>query len=209
MKKRKLKTMTLIISNQKHGISKEILISAVDYKRIKHINWVLWKPTKKDPNWRVYGWIPSMKRSENLARFLLGLKPHDGLEAEHWNQIVEDHTRENLRVASQKQNSRNKKKHKGKIEYKGVRVKIRAEVFFEGYIFHLGEGWKDIFEASIAYDIGARRLHGDFCSLNHPDLIKEHKKKYKYIYDRVNLYIDRKEFKIIKKDKDYQPTKRL
>ncbi len=107
-----------------------------------------------------------------------------GVVVDHINGDLLDNRRENLRVCTPAENSRNRKKHRKQDRtgipqsgFKGVQwdefrdkprpAPWRARIVFGGKAKCLGR-FRSPIEAARAYDREAVRLHGDFARLNFP-----------------------------------------
>jgi hypothetical protein len=111
-----------------------------------------------------------------MHRQLLGNNTIGSLEE---RKIVTDHidgnglnnTRKNIRTCLQKENLRNQSKIRGNNPYKGITKKKDkpnpwvASIQIDGRHISLGS-YKTPLEASIAYDIGALKYHGEFAKPN-------------------------------------------
>lgn len=105
-----------------------------------------------------------------IGRELLPLE-----QCDHINGDRIDNRRDNLRIATNRQNSQNRKPM-GKSAYMGVswdknawRAKILpAGAVKRGAQIHLGR-FTDEAEAARAYDRAAREYHGEYARLNFPD----------------------------------------
>ena len=93
------------------------------------------------------------------------------VRVDHKNGNTLDCRRENLRPATQRQNTGNIKK-RGKGQYKGIQrngsgwsARIRCPD--TGKRLHVGQ-FKTAEEAARAYDDAARRIHGEFACVNFP-----------------------------------------
>ena len=106
---------------------------------------------------------PLMRLSHHL------LRPIIGMVVDHRNGNPLDNRRSNLRVCTQKQNMRNRKKAKhSKQPYKGVAWdgwSWRARITVNGRRYNLGS-YATAIEAARAYDFTARRLFGEFARTN-------------------------------------------
>lgn len=96
-----------------------------------------------------------------------------GMNVDHINGDPWDNRRSNLRICTVAENTRNRRKHAGcSNTYKGVFR--RGNFFFaiichEGIRYDLGSYADEIATARL-YDAAAKFLHGDFASLNFPDI---------------------------------------
>lgn len=91
----------------------------------------------------------------------------DGEVVDHINGDGLDNRRCNLRRCSHRENMRNRKGH-GSRPFKGVEARgnrWRAVITLDGKAINLGR-YSTAIEAAVAYDIGARKHHGDFARLN-------------------------------------------
>lgn len=95
-----------------------------------------------------------------------------GFHVDHINGNKLDNRRENLRICTQQQNSRNKKvQRNSKTGIKGVKYmhrekKYQARIMVNYKSISLGY-FKTAKEAGRAYDVAALRYFGDFARLNH------------------------------------------
>ena len=92
-----------------------------------------------------------------------------GLDVDHKNGDTLDNRKENLRLASRSQNEWNRKKqsnntsgYKGVIFSEGI-YKARIRVFKK--LYYLG-GFRDKKKAALAYNVAAKKYHGEFALLN-------------------------------------------
>lgn len=112
-----------------------------------------------------------------MHKILCGLNLMEGMEIDHRNRDRLDNRRDNLRLCSRLQNIANRKKLtivNGKTttsKYKGVcrcsegRPGWRSEIRVNGKKKHLGV-FQTEEEAASAYNDEARRIFGDFATLN-------------------------------------------
>lgn len=101
-----------------------------------------------------------------------GEMPHE--EIDHIDGDRSNNSLNNLRQASHAQNSRNLAAHKdGKVPYRGVHEHrpgvYRASICVDGISTHIGL-FETPEEAALAYDKAAIKSHGEFCSLNFPEI---------------------------------------
>ena len=103
-----------------------------------------------------------------LHRLLLNAPPQ--LQVDHINGNKLDNRRRNLRLATPQQNRRNGKATQSSSEFKGVTrrgERWQARICINHKIRHLGY-YDTALEASLVYDLAARRFFGSFARLNHP-----------------------------------------
>ena len=146
------------------------LVDDEDYERLKPYPWFA---IRQRHHWyAVYATGPSDARVHHRMHTII-ITPPPGLEVDHRDGDGLNNRRYNLRVASSKQNGRNRRKIKtGTSKFKGVnwkadagkwvaRIMVDKKHTFLGY-FVLEE------DAARAYDAAAVRLHGEFGRLNFP-----------------------------------------
>jgi len=155
------------------------IVDAEDFDSLSKWNWyAYWCPKTRS---FIAGRVGRTTRGEkhstiNMAREILGLRPGNPLNVDHKNHNTLDNRRENLRKCRVGQNSRNRTKHTltsgGKL--KGVywrtaracwvaQIQIRKRG--KRKTIHIGRFF-DAVAAAKAYDEAAKRLHGEFASLN-------------------------------------------
>jgi hypothetical protein len=103
-----------------------------------------------------------------MHRLIMGAEP--GQEIDHINGNGLDNRKENLRVATRKENQQNRHITWGNSTYKGVywekqKNKWRARIFVSGKCVHLGFFLTEK-EAAVAYNQGAIKYFGSFACLN-------------------------------------------
>lgn len=116
---------------------------------------------------------PNFSRKETLAlhRYIVGCPK--GMVVDHKNGDTLDNRRDNLRVCTQKQNTRNRRKIKPTKDggrFKGVRTsrngkKWYADIISDGKTYRLGV-FNTERDAASAYNAKAKELHGEFAKLN-------------------------------------------
>lgn len=111
------------------------------------------------------------KPRQSLSRMIMDA-PNDKL-VDHINGNTLDNRKENLRLCSYEENSRNTRLYSTNTSgFRGVqwskgdrRWKVRITVKFKR--IYLGV-YKNILDAARAYDEAAKKYHGEFASLNFP-----------------------------------------
>lgn len=149
----------------------EALVSNEDYEMLAKYKWSI-SPERKN----IYAVrnrtnadpadLPSVIR---MHRVILQAQP--GTIVDHVNLNTLDNRRENLRFCNKGQNNYNRKPSKGKSsQYKGVAWNAKDSVWMS-YVTHEGKRtylgtYKNERDAVIAYNVGAKLLHGEFARLN-------------------------------------------
>lgn len=109
-----------------------------------------------------------------MHRLILGLAHGDKRHADHINFDGLDNTDENLRIVSQEESQRHRRKVKpGTTKFKGVKNATNATHPFEANIrfgckLHYLGCYKTAEEAAHAYDEAALKHFGEFAHLNYP-----------------------------------------
>lgn len=108
-------------------------------------------------------------RTVLLHRLVMG---EPALIVDHVSRDKLDNRKANLRLANRSQNLANGRKFRGLSDYRGVhwhkhRGKWYARIAVDGRQINIGS-FDDQEAAARAYDDAARRLHGEFASLNFP-----------------------------------------
>jgi len=120
-----------------------------------------------------HGYVRLLGTSSFLHRILT--QAPDDVIVDHMNRNPLDNSRQNLRLCSQNQNSKNRRISKNNTSgYKGVSFKKDcglwyAHIGFNGKRIHLGY-FKTALEAADAYDASAIRFHGSFAATNQAGL---------------------------------------
>lgn len=108
-----------------------------------------------------------------LHRLIASAPPH--LSVDHINGDTLDNRRSNLRACTQAENAKNTRVRPGTSGFRGVFEfpyggRYRAVITADGRKTALG-WFRDPREAALAYDAAARRLHGEFATLNFPGAV--------------------------------------
>lgn len=135
-----------------------------DYELVMAHNWHAFRNHER-------GWYARTKIKGArvfLHNLLLGVKSVDHRDGDGLN-----NTRVNLRPATARQNSRNRRPLTGRTSvYKGVYLHrpgwYRALIGLNGRQKHLG-CFRDETDAARAYDAAAKELYGEYARLNFPD----------------------------------------
>lgn len=147
---------------------KPILVDDCDYEFLSKVNWFFMKKHGGKG-----GYVVSTKRTNgyrhSMHRVIMGLQKMNGVQVDHINGDTLDNRRQNLRLCSAAENSRNTRKRSvpSKSKYKGVRRNKhgwRAAV--NAGKRYLSRVMPDEITAAAAYNVMARKLHGDFACLN-------------------------------------------
>ena len=141
------------------------LIDDEDYERVSKHSWYINKGS--------YAESTINNKGVRLHRFILN--PPEGMLIDHINGDGLDNRKENLRIASPRQNQANslgkpinrKSKYKGVIYYPNAhKRKWRARLFISKHkSIHLGF-FSSEEEAAKAYDVKSKELYGEFAKLN-------------------------------------------
>lgn len=146
------------------------LVSNEDYERVARFKWTL----KRNGN-RCYAYRRDYSnggRHIPLHRFILDAPPE--MEVDHINGDGLDNRRENIRLCTHSENSRNTNRASNNTSgYKGV-SRDHRDGRWDSYItlnqrrIHIGRFGTAI-EAARAYDAKAREIFGEFAKLNFTD----------------------------------------
>jgi hypothetical protein len=153
--------------------NKFAIVDAEDFERLKEFNWMA---RYSSLTWYA---VRCARVSEKRERKLVWmhnviLPPTEGKMVDHFNHNGLDNRKTNLRIATRGQNRCNCRKNKGcSSKYKGVcfHKNSRRQKQWDSYInvngrrISLGD-YKTEIEAARAYDVAARKYHGEFAGLN-------------------------------------------
>lgn len=166
----------------KHGVrelpltrGKVALVDEGDWERVSRFKW---QALRADGGlWYAYHnfWKDGKAKHVALHRFILRIDQSNRPLVDHRNRNGLDCRRENLRLATQSQNLTNTRlSARNKSGYKGVSICKRtrkapwlAQIRKDKKLYYLGH-YKTPQEAALAYDNAARKLHGEFATLNFP-----------------------------------------
>ena len=150
----------------------------VDAADFASVNQYKWKKHSKGYAYRFERDSDGVNKMILMHRQIM--QPGKGLVVDHINHDPLDNTRVNLRVCTQGQNTKNRKKalqKNGKptsSKFKGVycrqfknTIKFKATIWCNGKQEHLKYHDSDI-DAAKAYDARARELFGEYAELNFP-----------------------------------------
>ena len=173
----------LIIESKTHG-THTMLFDEEDRELVESHTWCI-RPDRNtyyakthiphpDGGWHTYPNGNRQRRRKTLQLHRLLMNPPKGMVIDHINHNGLDNRRENLRICTRAENSRNRGKQKNNTSgYKGVcwykrDKKWRAQIKKDSKKIHIG--YFDIIEdAARAYDAKAKELFGEFAHLNFPE----------------------------------------
>jgi hypothetical protein len=134
------------------------IVDAADYDWLNQWNWCA-QFTPKTHSYRAVAWVNG--KITDMARVILGLTDPK-IKADHRNHDTLDNRRQNLRPATNAENSRNMRMRKDR--FKCVRSSGKK------WTSHIGNRHLGMFstpeEAALAYDRAAKQLHGEFAYTN-------------------------------------------
>ena len=128
--------------------------------------------TARDSYGYLKGTVDSVEIKAHRAAWAIHYGELPG-ELDHIDRDPGNNRIKNLRPACRQENVRNSVHSQGVIPFRGVQRhkdgRFTAKIRFDGKQKHLGS-FKAGEAAAAAYDIAAREAHGDFATLNFPDL---------------------------------------
>jgi hypothetical protein len=146
------------------------MIDAADIPLVQNYHWCL----SSQGGYRLVMtnvWVGRKRSTKRIHQLIAGRG------ADHINRDTLDNRRENLRLAVQAENTRNRSKQESakQSRYKGVRparngANYQARITFEGKSIFLGT-FKTETEAAQAYNDAAKMYHGQFAALNEVGLV--------------------------------------
>jgi len=139
------------------------IINDEDYELISQYKWCA---RKNRNHWYAQTHIYRLGKRTTISMHTLLVEKKSGYMIDHINRNGLDNRRENLRLATNRQNQGNREKLRGTSQYKGVRRctdcnRWRASI----KSIHLGL-FSSEEEAAKAYDKAAKEYYGEFAKLN-------------------------------------------
>jgi hypothetical protein len=126
-------------------------------------------PTRSYYATRRIGLPGGKQRKQSMARMLMDAP--EGLEVDHRNHLTLDNRRQNLRLATHAENSRNRRSQSASgyigVSWHKAKRKWVSYIQSDGRRRFLGH-FDNPVEAAIMRDVFARLYHGDFAYLNFP-----------------------------------------
>jgi hypothetical protein len=152
------------------------IVDEEDYERVAAHKWCAAVEHRADGSERVYVQRSARKHgrgqvTEKLHRFIINAP--DGLQVDHINGNPLDNRRENMRLCTTSENTRNQRAGMGGISaFKGVcyhkaSAKWLAYIKVNAKQKHLGQ-FADETDAARAYDAAAIKHFGEFARINFP-----------------------------------------
>jgi hypothetical protein len=144
------------------------LVDASDLALVEQFGWSLDSTSRY-----AVAYFDPLDHARCLRMHRLIMQPRPDQVVDHINGDGLDNRRANLRICTQAENARNRRKGTGTSRYKGVslakgRTKPwRAQIRVGDQVRNLGY-FADEGEAARAYDAAASQLFGDFARLNCP-----------------------------------------
>ena len=145
-------------------------VAIVDDSDYEYINSFKWTARSKSNT--VYAWrrgiVDGEYKNIHMHRVILDADKY-GLRVDHIDGNGLNNTRQNLRLCTQSENSRNKRTKPHSSLYKGVcklsNGKFRSAIRVDGKAIHLGYNTDEI-KAAKLYDLAAMKYFGEFAMLN-------------------------------------------
>lgn len=146
-----------------------LLIDEEDWQKVNHLKWTAHKRPHDNCYYALTTDYSSGKPKLQLIHRLIMNAPKN-MTVDHINGNGLDNRRNNLRLATRKENARNQKLNKKSTTgFKGVSFhkrdkKYTAQIKLDK-LMHLGY-FENPIEAAIAYDTAAKKYFGEFANLN-------------------------------------------
>ena len=149
------------------------IVDPEDYERINKYKWNAYRGYSSYYSKRkIYNRKNGSERTVYMHRWIMNAPK--GMVVDHINHNGLDNRKENLRFATNAENSRYARKTKNKFcsDYKGIHYikkvkRWRARITFEGKTRYVGQ-YRDEISAAKAYDRAAKKYFGEFACLNFP-----------------------------------------
>ncbi|WP_433963645.1 hypothetical protein [Tunturiibacter gelidiferens] len=152
-------------------------VDEADYDELSKHKWYA-RYSESSRSWYAFrsGYVNGKRSTIQMARQILGLKHGDARQPDHKNHDTLDNVRGNLRIATRKQNCRNRRRRTDNVStFKGVSWnkgasksgRWRAQIWVNGTNKLIGH-FDDPIEAAKAYDRRARQEQGEFAYTNFP-----------------------------------------
>jgi len=163
------------------GVVRWAKVSNEDYARLSAFKWCF-RYRSDGHGGYVYRYVRSARTKSGWGKRRLHhdvMRTKRGIEIDHINGDGLDNRKENLRVATRAENSRNQRIH-GRTSrktsiYKGVGKgslnRWRARIRFDNHLISLGH-FENEDEAAMAYNAAALRLFGAYANLNIIEVMK-------------------------------------
>lgn len=146
------------------------LVDDGDFERVSAFKWCFCNGYATRKQHIRYDGKKRIRKMVYMHRFIM--ETQDGLETDHRNRDKLDNRKENLRICTRNENGRNRtaRGENNKSGYKGVswsnpNRKWRVYIKVNNNNMYLGY-FNDIIEAAKAYDIAAKKYHGDYANMN-------------------------------------------
>jgi hypothetical protein len=154
------------------------VVDESDFAELSKHKWYA-RYSESSRSWYAFrsGYVNGKRSTIQMARQILGLVHGDQRQPDHKNHDTLNNIRTNLRIATRKQNCRNRRRRTdNRSTYTGVSWnasvskagKWRVQIWVNGTNKLVGH-YDDPVEAAKAYDERARKEHGEFANLNFPD----------------------------------------
>lgn len=159
------------------GEGKFTIVEPPDYYRLQHFKW--WLHSNGTNLYAARTAITDDLQSKIIFLQRQIMQPPDDLVVDHKNCVSLDNRLANLRVVTQAENMRNRRKRKNtSSRFIGVwfdkkRNKWTAQIRYQGKKLWLGRFTSEI-DAAKAYDVTAKKYFKEFARLNFPEDASRH-----------------------------------